>query len=178
MQAGVTAEVIVTLHREDIPDIAGRVLAELVVFHRHTYPIDGHYKVSYQLSGTIIGNAQLVESLAPTSPFVRQRRQTIRPRRNVNYSLHGEGLSFRLNVNYVVAMPGYEIPGALRDALVESKREDQEDEIAQRLPGGLTATLNTHGRYWSTLLHVEELQVEYVVLLFCGFCDTVSADVA
>lgn len=170
VQAGVKAEISVTLHREDTPNIVGRVVAELIISLRDTYPVIEHYTLSYRLSGTIIGNPQLVESLAPTAPYIPQPRLATPPKRKIKSKTHGQRLSFRSNVAYVVPLPGFDIPSNLREALVERTREEQEDELASRLGGGVAATLETHGKYWSTLLYVEELQVEYVRSLLESSC--------
>lgn len=104
----------------------------------------------------IVAREAVVESMAPVTPYAPAKPE----RRGWKHTLRGEKISFRRKIVFTVKSLEYEVPGKLRKALWKKRRDDQENALHKIIPDALNGrSLPT---FWSTLLHAEELQVEYV----------------
>lgn len=110
--------------------------------------------------------------MAPVTPYAPSRPK----QRSWNNTLSGKKLTFDRKIVFTVALPEYDVPPAIRKALWKKDQHDQEaalnDIIREPLNGPALS------KFWSTLLHAEELQVEcvyvtgHVSLLLALMADT------
>lgn len=133
--------------------IAGRIQTKLSIRLRAN--IGGSESVlDHQLSVTVSQQAVL-DAAAAVRPFEPLRPK---PRRaKWKYGLHGERLEFRNNIVWTEELPEFEIPATIRDSILWKNLDEQEDAVAGILPE--PTSNSAHATFWSSLLHVEELQV-------------------
>ncbi|QRW00523.1 RNA helicase [Ceratobasidium sp. AG-Ba] len=108
-----------------------------------------------------VGNAADLELLQPSAPYVRPAR---RPRRDREENLVDGIKPPGQQIDWVVSLPRAIIPDALRGILESRANVSAKTERVGQLPGmhgGLASTGGAgYGRFWETLLHVEEYQAQ------------------
>lgn len=107
----------------------------------------------------IVGNAADLELLRPTAPYVRPPP---RPRRDREERLVDGVKLPGQDIKWVVSLPRAILPTPLRTILESHGGVAAKIDRVRRLPGmqgGLVgAGPSGYGRFWETLLHVEEFQ--------------------
>lgn len=110
-----------------------------------------------------VGNAADLELLRPTAPYVRPPP---RPRRDREEQLVDGVKPPGQNIKWVVRLPEAVLPISLRNILESHGGVAAKIDRVKRLPvmqDGLTgAGPSGYGRFWETLLHVEEYQATWV----------------
>ena len=103
----------------------------------------------------VVANRRELDELGPASPYVRPPRREHRARDD---DIDGVRYSFPSDIKWAVKLPKYDVPATIRDALASGNPEDHIAAIKSRvLPRNITA--ETYSRHWSTLLHLEEIQM-------------------
>jgi len=103
----------------------------------------------------VVANKSELDKLGPASPYLRPPRREHRPRDD---DIDGVRYSFPSDINWVVKLAKHNVPNAVRDALASGSPEDHIAAIKSRvLPRNFTA--ETYARHWTTLLHLEEIQM-------------------
>ncbi|KAG9103867.1 hypothetical protein FRC06_007396 [Ceratobasidium sp. 370] len=126
----------------------------------HDTSLNKSFTITRPLRATV-GNAADLELLRPTAPYVRPTR---RPRRDREEHLV-EGIKPPgQQIEWVVSLPRANIPGPLRGILESRSTVSEKAERVRQLPGmqgGLTGAGGSgYGRFWETILHVEENQAQ------------------
>jgi helicase MOV-10 len=103
----------------------------------------------------VVGNRKELEALAPISPYVRPRRKR---HEGVEDFIEGVKVPFVSDIQWAVKLPQYKVPAAVRDALAVGDLDHQLSKIKQMiLPREVTS--ETYRKHWSSLLHIEEMQM-------------------
>jgi helicase MOV-10 len=110
-----------------------------------------------------VGNAADLELLRPSAPYVRPAP---RPRRDREEYLVDGVKPPGHRIEWVVSLPRAIMPGPLRGILESRTAVSEKIERVRQLPGmqnGLTsAGVSGYGRFWETMLYVEEHQAQCV----------------
>jgi helicase MOV-10 len=125
----------------------------------HDTSLKKSFTITRPLRATI-GNAADLERLRPSAPYVRPAP---RPRRDREEKLVDGIKPASHQIDWVVNLPRAIIPSQLRDILESRTGVDAKLARIRQLPGmhGLTgAGTSGYGRFWETLLHIEEKQAE------------------
>ncbi|KAG8779439.1 hypothetical protein FRC12_024270 [Ceratobasidium sp. 428] len=127
----------------------------------HDTSLKKSFTITRPLRATV-GNAADLELLRPTVPYVRPPR---RPRRDREEHLV-EGIKpLGQQIEWVVSLPRAIMPASLRGILESHSTVSEKTERVRQLPGmqaGLVGAGGSgYGRFWETLLHVEENQAQF-----------------
>ncbi|KAG8746581.1 hypothetical protein FRC10_004433 [Ceratobasidium sp. 414] len=131
----------------------------------HDTSLNKSFTITRPLRATV-GNAADLEVLRSTGPYVRPAR---RPRRDREEHLV-EGIKPPgQQIEWVVSLPRAIMPAPLRGILHSRSTVSEKTERVRQLPGmqgGLTGAGGSgYGRFWETILHVEENQAQPSVLV-------------
>ncbi|KAH7340553.1 P-loop containing nucleoside triphosphate hydrolase protein [Rhizoctonia solani] len=126
----------------------------------HDTSLRKSFTITRPLRATV-GNATDLEELRPSAPYVRPLP---RPRRDREEKLVDGIKPLSQRIEWVVALPKAIIPTQLKSILESRAGADARLNRIRQLPGmygGLAgAGSSSYGRFWETLLHVEEHQAE------------------
>ncbi|KAJ1310105.1 hypothetical protein OPQ81_006853 [Rhizoctonia solani] len=126
----------------------------------HDISLGKSFTITRPLQATV-GNATDLEQLRPSAPYVRP---SPRPRRDREEKLVDGIKPPSQHIEWVVSLPRVVIPSHLKSILESHTGVDAKLTRIKQLPGmhgGLVgAGPSSYGRFWETLLHIEERQAE------------------
>ncbi|KAG9124505.1 hypothetical protein FRC07_011359 [Ceratobasidium sp. 392] len=134
--------------------------SDRIEFNLHDTSLNKSFTITRPLRATV-GNAADLELLRPVAPYVRPAR---RPRRDREEHLV-EGIKPPGHqIEWVVSLPRAIMPPPLRGILESRSTVSEKTERVRQLPGmqaGLTGAGGSgYGRFWETMLHIEENQAQ------------------
>ncbi len=120
--------------------------------------LDQSFSISRELVA-VVGNKQELDALAPIAPFVRPKRQI---REEPVHVVDGIKYTFDSDIQWVVKLPRFEVPKYIHQTLAVGSPDEQITQVRDTL---LPSSVNsqTYSRFWSTLLHVEEVRMTCVL---------------
>ena len=126
--------------------------------------LDQSFSISRELVA-VVGNKEELDALAPIAPYIRPKRRT---REEPLHLVDGIKYTFDSDIHWVVKLLPFDVPKHIHQALAIGSLGEQATRVQETLLPDLVNS-QTYSRFWSTLLHVEEVQMTYVLSYWCGF---------